>query len=137
MAHDLEDPEEELAWDAEGTMWVLALAISLNGDGVCSRVEYDRLKAKHVSLGLKYDMLDQTFEDYKGKYEVHVGLVKEMIEKNKEIEYLKKERDERDVRIKELEAELETNTRSAEEETEDEKSLKTRVDLVGKIRELE
>lgn len=101
--------------------------------GVCSKAEYAHLKAKHISLGLKHDKLDQEFNHYKHKYKVQAGLVEEMISKNKELDELTKEQDDLKKRIEELEA----DARPAEEETEEGNNFLTQAQLIAKIRELE
>lgn len=66
-------------------MRILGATLALNSMGACLKADYDHLESKHVSLGLKNEKLDQNFEHYKEKFKVQVGLVEEMIDKNKEI----------------------------------------------------
>lgn len=81
----------------------------------------------------KYNKLDATFEAYKDKCNIQASIVEDLCKTNDKIRAMEEE-------VKKLRkrlAELEDSTRPSEEEIEKEKDLKTRAQLVEKVRELE
>lgn len=114
-------------------MRILEAMLALNSVGDFSQKDYDHMKAKHVALRLKLDKVELDFEYYKNKYEVQVGLIEELGNKNKELVDLTDERD----NLKNKIEELESIVRTTKKETRDEKALLARAQLIQKIRELE
>lgn len=112
--------------DIEGMMRVVALVMALNTQGLYPQKDYDKLKRDHDAL---YD----EFEAYKDKYKIQSGIIEDLSMESDKVKALEAE----DKKLREPITELEDNARPAEEETEEEKALKTHTQLVEKIRELE
>lgn len=74
-------------------MRILVAVLSLNDAKTCPLKDFQWMESKYKTLGERFDQLDLDFENYKGKYEVQVGLIYDLRMKNKELETVTEEID--------------------------------------------
>ncbi|MCI86387.1 hypothetical protein A2U01_0107668, partial [Trifolium medium] len=70
--------EEQLVRDAAVVMRLLETALVLNGEDTCPAAELKKLQSRNEKLKAEVAKVENAFADYRGKYEVQVGLITEL-----------------------------------------------------------
>ncbi|MCI89547.1 hypothetical protein A2U01_0110836, partial [Trifolium medium] len=66
-------------------MRLLETALVLNNEETCPTAELKKLQTKNEKLQAEVTKVENTFADYREKYEVQVGLITELGQKTTEI----------------------------------------------------
>ena len=122
-----------LCRDAAAMMRVLETALVLNDTDTVPFADFKAMNDKVIELDLCNAELENRLLSLSGEYDNKVKLLKEL----NGIRTQKEATDEENQRLRDRITELEGSTAVGEDETDDEKSMKTRGDLIGKIRVLQ
>ncbi|MCI53087.1 hypothetical protein A2U01_0074333, partial [Trifolium medium] len=66
--------EEQLVRDTAAVMRLLETALVLNNEETCPAAELKKLQARNEKLRGELTRVENAFTDYRGKYEIQVGL---------------------------------------------------------------